>query len=110
MPSAPPRRVRPPRRALWLAGTFALAAVAAFPAVTIGAGLKGAANEKVRICHATRSEANPYVEQEPAIGNNGDLSGGHLDHEDDIIRPYTYVDVNGETQTFPGQNWDAEGQ
>ena len=36
--------------------------------------------KKVRICHATSAETNPYIENEPAIENNGDLHGGHLDH------------------------------
>ena len=62
--------------------------------------------------------SNPYVSQEPAIGNNGDLSGGHLNHTGpvypadgwgDIIPPYQYVDENGVLQTFPGYNW-GEGQ
>jgi uncharacterized repeat protein (TIGR01451 family) len=75
--------------------------------------------KKVRICHATSSESNPYVEEEPAIMNNGDLSGGHLNHTGpvfpqdgwgDIIPPYTYVDGNGELRVFPGYNWSPEGQ
>jgi hypothetical protein len=73
----------------------------------------------VRICHATASEENPYVTEEPAIGNNGDLQGGHLNHSGplflepgwgDIIPPYAYVDANGQTQTFPGYSWTNEGQ
>src|SRR5262249_25488179 len=69
--------------------------------------------------HATASESNPYVVQEPTIGNNGDLSGGHLNHKGpifpapdwgDIIPPFTYVDQNGVTQTFPGYNWTPDGQ
>jgi hypothetical protein len=53
------------------------------------------------------------------VGNNGDLSGGHLNHTGpvfpaagwgDIIPPYTYVDANGVTQIFPGYNWSPEGQ
>src|SRR4029077_1648702 len=76
-------------------------------------------DKKVRICHATSSESNPYVSEEPAIANNGDLKGGHLNHtgpvfptEDwgDIIPPYTYVDANGQTRSFPGYNWSPEGQ
>jgi hypothetical protein len=85
--------------------------------------LQSAASEpnekKVRICHASSSETNPYASEEPAIENNGDLHGGHLDHigpvfpaKDwgDIIPPYTYVDANGQTQVFPGYNWSPEGQ
>ncbi|HEX4525442.1 MAG TPA: hypothetical protein VH108_01720 [Gaiellaceae bacterium] len=77
-------------------------------------------NEKqVRICHASSSHTNPYVSEEPAIANNGDLSGGHLNHTGpvfpgadwgDIIPPYSYVDDNGVTQIFPGYNWSPEGQ
>jgi hypothetical protein len=65
---------------------------------------------KVRICHATGSTSNPYVSQEPEIENNGDLQGGHLNHDRDIIPPYQYIDANGETQTYPGKNWIEEGQ
>ena len=76
-------------------------------------------SKKVRICHASSSHSNPYVSQEPAIGNNGDLSGGHLNHTGpvypadgwgDIIPPYQYVDESGVLQTFPGYNWSEEGQ
>ena len=75
--------------------------------------------KKVRICHRTSSTNNPYVSNEPAIADNGDLQGGHLNHTGpvfpeadwgDIIPPYTYVDKDGNTQTFPGYNWSAEGQ
>ena len=74
---------------------------------------------KVRICHATNSESNPYVSEEPAIGNNGDLNGGHLNHTGpvypadgwgDIIPPYEYLDEKGQTKTFPGYNWPEGGQ
>ena len=76
---------------------------------------------KVRICHATSAEKNPYVSNEPAIANNGDLHGGHLDKEHqgpvfpgagwgDIIPPYEYVDDKGLTQIFAGYNWTPRGQ
>jgi hypothetical protein len=78
------------------------------------------ANEKqVRICHATGSATNPYNSIEPAIANNGDLVGGHLNHTGpvfpaavwgDIIPPYTYVDASGNTQVFGGYNWSSAGQ
>jgi hypothetical protein len=75
--------------------------------------------KSVRICHATSSAGNPYVSQSPAIANNGDLQGGHLNHTGpvypqpgwgDIIPPYEYVDANGDTQVFPGHNWTEQGQ
>ena len=75
--------------------------------------------KKVRICHASSSKTNPYISNEPAIANNGDLQGGHLNHTGpvfpaadwgDIIPPYSYVDANGDTQVFPGYNWSPEGQ
>jgi hypothetical protein len=53
------------------------------------------------------------------VGNNGDLSGGHLNHTGpvfpkpdwgDIIPPYSYVDADGAEQIFPGFNWTPEGQ
>jgi uncharacterized repeat protein (TIGR01451 family) len=77
------------------------------------------AADRVRICHATNSADNPYVMEWPAIANNGDLGGGHLNHEGpiypaknwgDIIPPYEYVDENGEKQIFPGYNWGELGQ
>ncbi len=76
-------------------------------------------DQKVRICHATSSESNPYVSNEPAIGNNGDLNGGHLNDTGPVFpandggtssRRTTYVDEDGKTQTFPGYNWTPEGQ
>lgn len=75
--------------------------------------------KKVRICHATSSHSNPYTSPEPAIANNGDLQGGHLNHTGpvfpaagwgDIIPPYQYIDENGQLQTFPGYNWTEQGQ
>jgi uncharacterized repeat protein (TIGR01451 family) len=106
---SPPRGRR--RRAGLFFAALVVCALAIYPAVTIGARTLGAQDEKkVTICHATGSEGNPFVEQSPAIGNNGDLQGGHLSHPDDIIPPYDYVDANGNPQTFPGQNWTPEGQ
>ena len=87
-----------------LVGT--LAALAAFPAVTIGALTRATVNEKVRICHSTSSESNPYVSNEPAIGNNGDLEGGHHNDPDDIIPPYEVRDKDGIVHQFLGRNWE----
>jgi uncharacterized repeat protein (TIGR01451 family) len=101
--------------ALVLAGLVVLSVVGLQPAASQSA----ATPTKVRICHASPSHSNPYVSNEPAIGNNGDLQGGHLNHTGplfpaadwgDIIPPYTYVDQDGVSQQFPGYNWSPEGQ
>ena len=65
---------------------------------------------KVRICHATASQTNPYVNIEvdsSSIENpNGNkYLNGHGDHINDIIPEFTF----GETQ-FLGRNWDDTGQ
>lgn len=71
-------------------------------------------NTSVTICHATSASDNPYVTQSPNIQNNGDLTGGHLNHTGgvypvsgwgDIIPPFVYIGG-----TFPGLNWTTEGQ
>ena len=105
------------RRRLWL-GAVVLAGLVGVLVVFLQPA--SAQNEKkVRICHATSSQSNPYVTQEPAVANNGDLDGGHLTHTGpvfpaakwgDIIPPYTYVDQKGDTQVFPGYNWSPQGQ
>ena len=104
-----------PSRAL-LAVILVVASLASIPVVTAA---RTDDDKTVRICHATSSQTNPYVSQSPAIANNGDLQGGHLNHTGpvfpaagwgDIIPPYTYVDQDGVTQTFPGSNWSPEGQ
>ena len=117
------------RRVAWLG----LLVVAGLIGVSMGAlhtaaskpnvaGRSGDNEKQVRICHRTASTKNPYVVNTPAIANNGDLKGGHLDHIGpvyspgisgkwgDIIPPYTYLDKNGVQQTFPGYNWDEAGQ
>jgi len=73
--------------------------------------------DKIKICHRTNSHSNPYVLEEPNIKNNGDLTGGHLNHGGpvwhqginvkwgDIIPPYTKGKFS-----YPGMNWDSNGQ
>ena len=68
------------RRVIAVASLLVLCALSAIPAVV--AAVQD--NEKqVTICHATSSESNPFVVNTPAIANNGDLQGGHLDHPAD---------------------------
>ena len=74
---------------------------------------------KIRICHATDSNSNPYVNPNVNISSSGHLQGGHdTEHlgplwpatgDDgkwgDIIPPYTYGDF-----VYEGHNWTEEGQ
>ena len=91
-----------------VASALLACALAAIPAV-MAAGQEN--DKQVTICHATSSERNPYVQNHPAIRNNGDLLGGHLGHADDIIPPYLqYSDPDGTEQWFGGQNWTGPGQ
>lgn len=71
-------------------------------------------NSKIDICHANNSHSNPYIVNQP--DKSGDVSG-HADHTGpiwypginetwgDIIPPFSYIGG-----TYPGLNWDAEGQ
>jgi hypothetical protein len=74
----------------------------------------------VEICHATRSNSNPYVINEPAADGNVSGHAGHTGQvwEDvtptlkqqgiqwgDIIPPFNY-----DGGSFAGLNWDAAGQ
>ncbi|MGI8536232.1 MAG: hypothetical protein ACR2K2_06955 [Mycobacteriales bacterium] len=61
--------------------------------------------EKVELCHATGSATNPF--NLISVSKRGALCGhAGESHQDgrDIIPSFTYVDRNGDTQTFPGQN------
>jgi hypothetical protein len=100
-------------------GVCVLAGLACLAVAGIEPASSQANETKVRICHATSSRTNPYLSEEPAMGDNGDLQGGHLEHRGplfpaadwgDIIPPYTYIDANGVEQVFPGYNWSPEGQ
>lgn len=66
--------------------------------------------EKVTICHATKSQSNPYVKE--SVNANGSVSGhagnSHQDGED-IIPPFDYND-DDTVKHFDGQNWDTQGQ
>ena len=102
----------------------------AFAALIVGAAIaapsaalatKPAPDHKVTICHRTNSDTNPYVVITVDIASAGHLKHGHdTEHEGpiwnptlkdqhiewgDIIPPYQYLDFS-----YPGQNWDAEGQ
>ncbi len=79
--------------------------------------------DKVKICHATNSNTNPYVTNEPSV-SAVDPTEGHANHTGpvwnptlkaqqidwgDIIPPFSYEDANGETAYFAGYNWNETG-
>src|SRR6478609_7881847 len=101
------QRGSPPRHRGWVGGFLVLVALVAVLLVFLQPAFSQGNEKKVRICHATSSQNHPYVSNSPAIANNGDLKGGHLNHTGpvfpakgwgDIIPPYDYVDAQGNTQ------------
>ena len=46
--------------------------------------------DKVRICHATASQTNPYTNPEVSVRSIINLPNGHHYHEGDIIPPFYY--------------------
>jgi hypothetical protein len=62
-----------------------------------------ATNDKVRICHATGSQSNPYSSPEVSI-NSVDLNGHDL-HTGDIIPPFSRPGPD-----YTGKNWNEAGQ
>jgi hypothetical protein len=81
---------------------------------TSSAGLAApqAQADTIRICHATPADtaANGWVSN--TISKDGTVinSQHNLQHDADIIPPFSYDDGNGGTAQFGGKNWDAEGQ
>lgn len=73
-----------------------------------GTGNNGNRNDRVRICHATGSQSNPYVSIEP---NKNGVVDGHAGHQGgrDIIPPFIYNE-HGTDKAFAGQNWNSAGQ
>jgi len=91
------------------AGLAACAGIAA-AALSQGPGvpLLQDRDEKVTICHATASDTNPFVQEQPDHDSIVKESG-HDSHPDDIIPPFSYVDGDV-TKHYPGKNWDGQGQ
>jgi LPXTG-motif cell wall-anchored protein len=84
------------RRIAAIAGTTALLAASAAPAV--------AGNSKHAICHYTQSGHYQFI----SISWNAIKENGHLEHQDgrDIVPPFEHEGVT----IFAGQNWDERGQ
>jgi Domain of unknown function DUF11 len=62
-------------------------------------------DQRVVICHGTGN--GKWVRLAPSVDG---VLNGHAGHPDDIIPPFDYTLANGTTGSFPGLNWDAEGQ
>lgn len=62
---------------------------------------------QVSLCHFTGSAPNPFVLAEVSVNSVSTCEnvGGHDEHEDDIIPPFSYATCN-----YPGKNWDEVGQ
>ncbi|GAB3268741.1 hypothetical protein GCM10027449_02300 [Sinomonas notoginsengisoli] len=73
-------------------------------AVAANGNDNGVGHTPVTICHHVGDTKDPYRVITP------DASGvydGHLDHQyaDDIIPPFSYMNGQGQTISFAGQNW-----
>lgn len=73
---------------------------------------KGNDNEHVSVtlCHSTGSSSNPYVQI--TTNANGAIfghAGSQHQGGKDIIPPFMY-NSHGNEKSFPGQNWDTQGQ
>ena len=119
-----PRHLRPQSRLvrfLAAAGVVGLLVPGVATLTVASADAAAKVSDKVTICHATTSDTNPYITNQP--DKSGDVSG-HADHTGpvwnatlkklhitwgDIIPPFDYVE-NGVTKTYPGLNWTAAGQ
>ncbi|MGX5695013.1 DUF7927 domain-containing protein [Agromyces soli] len=60
----------------------------------------------VGICHATASETNPYVFNEPSARSIINNTNGHDTHEGDVIPEFWYYDGDGAVQHYLGKNLD----
>ena len=86
---------------------WAALAIAALIASSVASLSAVAANgdertDKVRLCHAEGGPRYVSIEVAPEAALNGHAKN----HERDIIPPFE----DDKTGSFPGQNWDAEGQ
>jgi hypothetical protein len=95
-------------------GAGSVAAAVLLTAGSVGAapangnnGNSNAGND-VTYCHATASQSNPYVR---ITTNSNGVVNGHQNHQNgnDIIPPFSY-NSHGTFKSFPGLNWDAQGQ
>ncbi|MCU1598432.1 MAG: hypothetical protein JWQ47_2171 [Glaciihabitans sp.] len=67
----------------------------------------GMTDTKVKFCHATGNDTNPYVKLHTSV--KAFFQAGHDTHPMDIVPPFTSF-KHGHTVNFPGLNWDAHGK
>jgi len=93
---------------LVLAGLVAAAVAAGLGWATLAAPQQEVRRgQEITICHATGN--GKYVQYSPDVDSI--VSGqGHGEHPEDIIPPFTYEPKEGESGSYPGQNWNDEGQ
>jgi len=111
-------------RNLAIVGTLVTLSTGGAVLLSTSAQSAPANGQKLEICHATRSDTNPYRDISPNVNATG-LAGGHITHTGpiwdptikgnggswgDIIPPFTYTPKSGPDIDFPGLNWTAEGQ
>ncbi len=65
-------------------------------------------NGKIVICHFNRG--NGYTSNEVSISSTGELSGGHGNHDNDIIPAYDWTDSDSVVHHESGKNWTADNQ
>jgi hypothetical protein len=92
-----------------------LTSAALVMAVGMGTALATKPNpeHKVTICHAIPPDtaANGYHAITVDVASVGYQHSGHeSEHGADIIPPYEYTDVDGDTFSYPGKNWTEAGQ
>jgi hypothetical protein len=91
-------------------GMIALAATLGMLATNAALAASPNAGQHVTICHAT-GNPDKYVVNSPDVSGvvDGHAGASHQDDRD-IIPPFDYVDKNGVSRHFPGQNWTSLGQ
>lgn len=70
-------------------------------------------SKQATICHFDNGQGGKFEQQvvskRSIVKKNGE-EGGHGDHSQDIIEPFTWDDGGNDYANYPGQNWTPENQ